>query len=135
MKRLLTNSEYHVNRSIAKLILLIFFVSNSVFAFDAVLSCEHGNRHINIAACFAGSVDTEIKLTNFGRTNIYKMWQLNELGVEYQDGLHFELSDSFSLQAQNSSDVLNLRLIIKDDSGKVLFEDVVSQFGVIGVQN
>ena len=63
------------------------------------------------------------------------MWQLNELGVEYQDGLHFELSDSFSFQAQNSSSYLDLRLILKNDSGEIIFEDVVSQLGIISVEN
>ena len=63
------------------------------------------------------------------------MWQLNELGTEHQDGLHFELSESFSFRAQNSSDLLTLRLLIKNDSGSILFEDVVGQWGVIGIQN
>ena len=85
--------------------------------------------------CFDDSVDTEIKLTNYGRTKIYKHWQVPSFGAEHHDGLRFELSDSFSFHAQNASDWLNLRLIIKNDSGKVVFEDVVGQFGVINVEN
>ena len=45
------------------------------------------------------------------------------------------MSDSFSFHAQNASDQLNLRLVIKDDAGEVVFEDVVGQFGVINVEN
>jgi hypothetical protein len=57
------------------------------------------------------------------------------IGVEDDDGLHFELSDSFSFQANNSSSIFNLRLVIKNDSGKIIFEDVVSQLGIIIVEN
>ena len=124
-----------MRKSYARCLFLMLFVSNTVPAFNAVLSCELSNRHTNIVACFAGDVDTEIKLTNFGQANIYKVWELNSLGSEYQDGLHFQLSDNFRLQVQNASDIFVLRLIIRDDSEQIVFEDVVSQYGVIGVQN
>ena len=116
----------------------------SDFAFQAILTCENPNpphSHMGSIWCFSEGiddnafVDTEIKLTNFGRTNIYKFSQVPSIGVEDDDGLHFELSDSFSFQAHNSSSVFNLRLIIKNDSGEIIFEDVVSQLGIISVEN
>jgi len=109
-----------------------------------ILTCENPNpphSHMGSIWCFSEGiddnafVDTEIKLTNFGRTNIYKFSQVPSIGVEDDDGLHFELSDSFSFQAHNSSSVFNLRLIIKNDSGEIIFEDVVSQLGIISVEN
>ena len=102
----------------------------------AVLSCEHSNRHTNIASCFLGSAKTEIKLTNKGRKRIIRAWELNGLGREYSDGLHFELSRKFSFRAQNSSDMLSLRLVIRDKSpdGKIMFEDVVGEYGTIRVR-
>ena len=116
----------------------------SDFAFQAILTCENPNpphSHMGSIWCFSEGidnnafVDTEIKLTNFGHTNIYKFSQVPSIGVEDDDGLHFELSDSFSFQAHNSSSVFNLRLIIKNDSGEIIFEDVVSQLGIISVEN
>lgn len=80
-------------------------------------------------------IDGEFKLTNNGRTNIYKPYNLYEAGVEQRDGLHIELSDSFHILVQNTSKNLNLRVIIFDSSGAPVYEDVVSQYGVINVEN
>ena len=101
----------------------------------AVLSCEHSNRHTNIAACFVGAVKSEIKLTNKGRTRIYKSWELHSLGKEYNDGLRFELSKKFSFVARNSSKNLTLRLVIRDNRRKIVFQDVAGQYHFIKVKN
>ena len=83
------------------------------------------------------SIISEIKLTNKGRKRIIRAWELNSLGREYSDGLHFELSRKFSFRAQNSSKNLTLRLVIRDKSpdGKIMFEDVVGEYGTIAVRH
>ena len=105
----------------------------SAFAdYTAVLSCGMNGGHINIAPCF---IDTELKITSNGRTGVYKVYNLTQVGREYRDGLHIQLSESFSLMAQNSHDTLTLGISIIDENGQQVYQDMVGRFGVINVGN
>ena len=112
----------------------ILLFSTEAFAqnFTAILSCGFNGNHINIAACFT---DTDLKLTNHGQTGIYKIYNIGQLGTEYRDGLHINLSQSFRITAQNSDDTLVLGLVIKDGNGNTVYQDAVGRFGVIKVGN
>ena len=112
--------------------LLLFSTEASAQAFTAIFSCGFNGNHINIAACFT---DTDLKLTNNGQTGIYKIYNIGQLGIEYRDGLHIDLSQSFMITAQNSDDTLVLGLVIKDSSGNAVYQDAVGRFGVIKVGN
>ena len=112
---------------------LLFFSTGALAqGFTAILSCGCNVNHINIAACFT---DTDMKLTNNGQTGIYKIYNIGQLGTEYRDGLHIELSQSFTITAQNSDDTLVLGLVIKDVNGNTVYQDAVGRFGVIKVGN
>ena len=112
--------------------LLLFSTKAFAESFTAILSCGFNGSHINIPACFT---DTDLKLTNNGRTDIYKIYNMGQLGTEYRDGLHIDLSQNFKITAQNSDDTLVLGLVIKDDNGNTVFQDAVGRFGVIKVGN
>jgi hypothetical protein len=123
-------------------VLLAFHLSCSTaqeMPYEAIISCGMGS-HINILACFAGGsrgADTEMKLTNGGRSGMYKAYNFNQSGgQEMGDGYHIPLSEKFSLKVQNSHKTLILEVkIIDRKSGKILFEDQASQYGVINVGN
>jgi hypothetical protein len=83
-------------------------------------------------ACFDG---TDLKLTNNGQTGIYKIYNISQLGNEYQDGFHINLSNSFSLTAQNSDDTLTLGIKIYDANDNEVYQDMVGMYGVIKVGN
>jgi hypothetical protein len=100
--------------------------------FKAVLSCGFNGEHINILACF---LDTELRLFNNGRTQVYKVYNIYELGYEDIEGLHIDLSNSFSLIAQNSHETLILGIIIYDATGREVYQDMVGRFGVLNVKN
>jgi len=103
--------------------------------FVATLTCGMG-RHMNIMACFAGRVGTEIKLTRNGNTKIYKVYQFRQLGREDTRGLHIKLSRKFKIFAQNSHKTLVLGLTIRGElSGKVYYQNEVAKFGVLRAQN
>ena len=111
-----------------------------VFPFEAVLTCGMGMPdHINILACFAKreyGTDTELTLTNGNSTNVYKAINLLTAGVEQRDGFHIKLQKNFSITAQNSDKTLMLGMIIKDSqSGKVLFQKQVGQYGTVSAKN
>ena len=112
--------------------LLLFSTEALAQGFTAILSCGFNGSHINIAACFT---DTDLKLTNNGQTGIYKIYNIGQLGSEYRDGLHIDLSQSFRITAQNSDDTLVLGLVIKDGNGNTVYQDAVGRFGVIKVGN
>ena len=112
--------------------LLLFSPKAFAEGFTAILSCGFNGSHINIAACFT---DTDLKLTNNGQTGIYKIYNIGQLGSEYRDGLHINLSQSFRITAQNSDDTLVLGLVIKDGNGNTVYQDAVGRFGVIKVGN
>lgn len=109
------------------------------FPYVATLSCEFQGNHTNIAACFLGgeySASTQLELTNDNFSQIYQGYELNTVGRESRSGLSIDLTKSFSMQVQNASENLSLRLkIVERKSGKLVFEDVTSQYGVISVQN
>lgn len=109
------------------------------FPYIATLSCEFQRSHTNIAACFLGgkySTNTQLELNNGNANQIYQGYELNRAGRESRNGLLIDLTRSFKIQAQNASDYLSLRLkIVERNGGKVVFEDIVSQYGVISIRN
>jgi len=106
------------------------------YPYYVVVSCGFRGDHINILACFAGSVDTEIELSNGRDYGLYKSYQISELGKEYRDGLHINLRSTFDFKAQNSSgDLILGAKVFSRASGEVLFQKQVSQYGVIRVSN
>lgn len=128
--------------------LSLSFLPSSTFAqdisqypYEAVISCGMGNNdHINVLACFAktkNSVDTEMKLSNEGRSGMYKAYNFQESGgQEFQDGYHILLSDPFSITVQNSHDLLILSLKIVDrKTNKIVFNNQASLFGVISLSS
>jgi hypothetical protein len=106
------------------------------YPYYVVVSCGFRGDHLNILACFAGRVDTEIELSNGRDYGLYKSYQISELGKEYRDGLHINLRSTFDFKAQNSSDDLILGAkVFSRASGEVLFQKQVSKYGVIRVSN
>ena len=106
------------------------------YPYYVVVSCGFRGDHINILACFAGSVDTEIELSNGRDYGLYKSYQISELGKEYRDGLHINLRSTFNFKAQNSSgDLILGAKVFSRASGEVLFQKQVSKYGVIRVSN
>lgn len=101
-------------------------------AFTAVLSCQLRGEHINIYACFE---NTELKVTNNGRTKVYKVYDLAQAGTEHRDGLHIELSENFDLRAQNSQEYLVLGLVVRNASGDIVYEDQAGRYGTVWVGN
>lgn len=100
--------------------------------FKAVLSCGMNGSHTKIEACFSG---TQLKLTSHGSTSVHTINNMSEAGYEYWDGLHIDLTESFSFMAQNSHDTFVLGLTIYDSNNKVVFQDVARRGGVINVGN
>ena len=114
------------------IILVCVSATQAMAEYKAVLSCGFNGSHINILACFDG---TDLKLTNNGQTGIYKIYNISQLGREYRDGFHINLSTSFSLKAQNSHDTSTLGIKIYDANNTEVYQDMVGQYGVINVGN
>ena len=77
------------------------------YPYYAVLSCEANGSHANIVACFSGGqygADTDFTLNG----KIYKAYNINQAGDENSEGLAFDLTNDFSVVAQNANDFLIL---------------------------
>ena len=106
------------------------------YPYYVVVSCSFNGRHMNILACFAGTVDTEIELSNGRDYGLYQAYQIGRLGKEYTDGLHINLRSTFDFKAQNSSENLILGAkVFSRATGDILFQKQVSTYGVIRVSN
>jgi hypothetical protein len=108
------------------------------YPFTAILSCEMNGRNFrNIAACFSDrSGGTELNLTNGSEVNVYKMYQLQSLGREQEDGLHIPLRRNFSIKAQNASEHMILRLkIIDTATGRVVDNQAGGRWKVVAIRN
>jgi hypothetical protein len=106
------------------------------FPYYAVITCGFQGQHMNILACFAGRVGTEIELRNGNEYGLYKVHEIGRLGQESQDGFRVNLRRNFELKVQNSSEHLTLGVVVREvKSEQVVFQKQVSRFGVISVRN
>ena len=108
------------------------------YPFTAILSCEmNGKNFGNLAVCFSDKIGgTELNLTNGSEVNVYKIYQLQSLGREQQDGLHIPLRRNFSIKAQNASDYGILRLQILDSAtGRVIENQAAGHWKVVSIRN
>jgi hypothetical protein len=75
-----------------------------------------------------------LKLTNFGKVEIYRgpfrQFPFYASGTD----MYIELSKKFSIITQNTADA-NLRLVILDKWGDVVYEDVVTKWDGLAVTN
>ena len=103
------------------------------YPYYAVLSCEANGSHANIAACLSGGqygADTELTLNG----KIYKAYNINQAGRENSEGLSFDLTNDFSIIAQNANDFLILKLVITNRlTNKIVYQKEVGQYGVIKI--
>lgn len=109
------------------------------YPFEAILSCGMGGRNIgNVAVCFLGgnSSGTELYLKNGESVQVYKGYELQELGQEQADGLHIPLNRSFTIKAQNDSKSAILTLTIKNTAtGQVLNKQAAGMWDVVYMLN
>ena len=105
------------------------------YPYYAVLSCEANGSHANIAACFSGGqygADTDFTLNG----KIYKAYNINQAGRENSEGLAFDLTNDFSVVAQNANDFLILKLVITNRlTNKIVYQKEVGQYGVIRISD
>ena len=105
------------------------------YPYYAVLSCEANGSHANIAACFSGGqygADTDFTLNG----KIYKAYNINQVGRENSEGLAFDLTNDFSVVAQNANDFLILKLVITNRlTNKIVYQKEVGQYGVIRISD
>lgn len=101
------------------------------FPYVAYISCGMNGGHIAIAACFG---DTDLEVRNGSAYGLYKIYSLEEAGVETNRGLMIKLRRSFTIQAQNSDDTLVLGVEVQDAATRrVLFRQQAGQFRTIRV--
>lgn len=106
------------------------------YPYYAVISCGTPG-HLNIMPCFRSryGAQTELKVTNGGESQLYKIYNLRQAGREGPDGLHVDLKSNFMITAQNASEMMILSVSIFDRrDGKKLFGDQAAQFGVVTVR-
>ena len=105
------------------------------YPYYAVLSCEANGSHANIVACFSGGqygADTDFTLNG----KIYKAYNINQVGRENSEGLAFDLTNDFSVVAQNANDFLILKLVITNRlTNKIVYQKEVGQYGVIRISD
>ena len=101
------------------------------FPYVAFISCGMGGGHIVTAACFG---DTDLEVRNGSTYGLYKIYSLDQAGVETGRGLMIKLRRSFSIRAQNSDDTLVLGVEVQDAATrKVLFQQQAGQFRTVRV--
>ncbi len=106
------------------------------YPYTAVLNCGmNGFDNINLMACMGGDVGTEIELNNNGQYGLYKVYNLPSDWQQTERGVEIPLAKTFGLKMQNSSENLTMGLRIFDNSGNILFQKQVAQWGVITVSN
>jgi len=101
------------------------------FPYVAFISCGMGGGHIVTAACFG---DTDLEVRNGSTYGLYKIYSLDQAGVETGRGLMIKLRRSFSIRAQNSDDTLVLGVEVQDaTTRKVLFQQQAGKFRTVRV--
>jgi hypothetical protein len=91
-------------------------------------------QHMNVLACFAGRVGTELELRNGAEYGMYKAHEITGLGQDTQEGLMINLRSNFLLKVQNSDDQLILGVkIIQRSTNKVVFVRQAAKYQTISV--
>lgn len=104
------------------------------FPYYAIISCGMNQQHMNVLACFAGRVGTELELRNGTEYGMYRAHEISGLGQDTQEGLIINLRSNFSLKVQNSSDQLILGIkIIQRSTDKVVFVKQAAKYQTISV--
>ena len=117
--------------------------------YTAVIECGRNNgsnfENLNLLACFTyDGVQTDIEITNNGRSRVYNVMSLANLGgggndepfIQNGGGLRVNLTSSFSIRAQNAQRSLLLNLkIIKNSTREVIYEKQASQYGLVSAEN
>jgi hypothetical protein len=106
------------------------------FPFYAIVSCGMNQQHINVLACFAGRVGTELELRNGTEYGMYKAHEITGVGQDTPEGLMINLRNNFSLKVQNSNDQLILGVkIIQRSTNKVVFVKQAASYQMISIGN
>jgi hypothetical protein len=101
------------------------------FPYVAFITCGMNGGHIATPACFG---DTELEVRNGSAYGLYKIYSLDQAGVETNRGLMIKLRRSFAIRAQNSDDTLVLGVEVQDAATRqVLFQQQAGQFRTIRV--
>jgi TPR repeat protein/uncharacterized protein len=104
------------------------------FPYYAIISCGMNQQHMNVLACFAGRVGTELELRNGAEYGMYKAHEITGLGQDTQEGLMINLRSNFLLKVQNSDDQLILGVkIIQRSTNKVVFVRQAAKYQTISV--
>ena len=110
------------------------------FPFYAVISCGIGSRHITITACFSGDYGS-LEIRNGNDYGLYKIVQIANRMIpnskEQREGLVVNLRNNFEINARNGEDnniILGVK-IIQRNSGNIIFQKQVDNFGSIRIKN
>ena len=102
--------------------------------FEAILSCDFRGKHTTIYSCINNPNTLEIK--SGSKYKMYQVHELEELGSQLNDGLHFYLDEKFSIKVKNSANNLLLTLkIYNRATGELIFMKSESLFEDINVTN
>jgi hypothetical protein len=106
------------------------------YPFTAVMTCGvSGFEHINLMACMGGRVGSEIELRNGDSYGLYKIHNIPNEWQQTDRGVEVPLTNNFTIKMQNSSESLIMGLRVFDNNGNILFQQQVSQWGVIAISN
>ena len=110
------------------------------FPFYAVISCGIGTGHMTITACFSGDY-ASLEIRNGSDYGLYKIVQIiNQMipnSNEQREGLIVNLRDKFSINARNGENtniILGIK-VIQRNSGNIVFQKQVDNFGYIRIKN
>ncbi len=99
----------------------------------AKISCLVNGQASNVVVCF---LKTDLKIKSHGGVQIYKAHNLSGAGQVINNVLNVSLSENFEVTAQNSYEhgILDVEIVQKS-TGKSVFQDQASRFGVVKVGN
>jgi hypothetical protein len=110
------------------------------FPYFAVISCGIGMGHMTITACFSGEYGS-LEIRNGNEYGLYKIVQIINGMIpnsnEQRDGLVVNLRNNFEINARNGEQkniILGVK-VIQRNSGNVVFQKQVDNFGSIRVKN
>ena len=126
--------------------------------YHALVTCGPIGEAVHLISCFSGSgplpTDTALSIKRNDRQRLYRrsdienVWRVSGLakispksdiadGMIIDDaGLHVLLPEKYGIAIQNASDNQKLNLVITNiETGDVVYERSVGQFGVIKIAN
>lgn len=110
----------------------LFDKINSIPEYKAYIACSLNGKTHQTLACFK---ESSLRITKNNTTKLYNIYNIQQAGPQYYEGIEILLPKSFSIETQNSQKHAILSVKIFDENKQVIYENQAGLWDTIKISN